>query len=61
MKSRIRFAGPIVIFVVIVLTFTFLAVSTYNASEPLGTLRRFSSLLPKIIQLLAFGSREDNC
>ncbi len=55
MKSRIRFAGPIVIFVVIVLTFTFLAVSTYNASEPLGTLRKFSSLLPKIIQLLAFG------
>lgn len=56
MNSKIRFAGPIVIFAVLVLTFTFLAVSTYNGSEPLGTLRRFSSLLPKVIQLLAFGA-----
>ncbi len=55
MNSKILFIGPIVIFVVLVLTFTFLAVSTYNASEPLGTLRRFSSLLPKVFQLVAFG------
>jgi len=56
MNDRVRFGGPIFIFVGLVLTFTFLAVSAYDVSEPLGTFRRLSSLLPKAIQLLAFGA-----
>ncbi len=56
MNKGVLFFGPIIIFVGLVLMFTFLGVSSYNPSEPLGTFRRFSSLLPKAIQLLAFGA-----